>query len=282
MSEMVPQIDHVLVNVNDRLDEAAAHYRRLGFNLMPRGHHSVGSSNHLAIFEEDYFELMGYEPQNAARAAGLWGDVAGFAGLIMKADDAPALARTFRERSIAMVTEEPRALSRMVDLPDGTSQEARFSSIHLAPSITPSGMILFCQHLTPELVWREEWQSHPNGVRGISGITIASRDPARSIRLMEAIYGSSPIAAIEGGLRIISRNAAIDYLTPEAAKARFGNDIMLAADGTDRKVAIEFRTSSLHATRDTLEAAGIVYIGIECKALLIPASSAFGVALLFS
>jgi len=282
MSEMVPQIDHVLVNVNDRLDEAAAHYRRLGFNLMPRGHHTVGSSNHLAIFESDYFELLGYEPQNAERAAGLWGDVAGFAGLIMKADDAPALARTFRERAIAMVTEEPRALARMVDLSDGTSQEARFSSIHLSPAITPSGMILFCQHLTPELVWREEWQSHPNGVRGISGITIASRDPAKSVRLMETIYGSTSIKPIEGGLRLAARDDAIDYLTPDAAMARFGPDISLAEDGADRKVAVRFRTTSRECAREVFTKADIEHENREGEGILVRAPNAFGVALMFS
>lgn len=282
MAAAEPRIDHVLVNVNDRLDEAAALYRRLGFNLMPRGHHSVGSSNHLAIFEDDYFELLGYEPHNAERAAGLWGDVAGFAGMILKTDDAPSLAATLRARSIAMVTEEPKALSRMVDLPDGTSREARFSSIHLDPAITPGGMVLFCQHLTPELVWREEWQSHPNGVRAISGISIACIDPATSIGLFERIYGSASVSPIEGGgWQLAARNAAIDYLTRGMATKRFGSDLAVSQAETDRNVAIEFRTSSLQAVRSTLDAAGFAYGRTETGKILVPASSACGAALVF-
>jgi catechol 2,3-dioxygenase-like lactoylglutathione lyase family enzyme len=39
MTHPVPTIDHVVVNVRDRIDEAAETYRRLGFTLTPRGYH---------------------------------------------------------------------------------------------------------------------------------------------------------------------------------------------------------------------------------------------------
>jgi Glyoxalase-like domain len=41
----VPTLDHVVVNTQDRLDEAAETYRRLGFTLTPRGYHTLGSMN---------------------------------------------------------------------------------------------------------------------------------------------------------------------------------------------------------------------------------------------
>lgn len=51
MSVQVPQpiLDHAVINVADQLDSASARFRRLGFQLTERGHHSLGSSNHLAI-----------------------------------------------------------------------------------------------------------------------------------------------------------------------------------------------------------------------------------------
>jgi hypothetical protein len=58
----VPTIDHVVVNVRDRLDQGAQAYRRLGFTLTPRGYHSLGSMNHLAIFGTDYLELIAARP----------------------------------------------------------------------------------------------------------------------------------------------------------------------------------------------------------------------------
>lgn len=281
MSELTPRIDHVLVNVNERLDEAAARYRALGFQLTPRGHHSVGSSNHLAIFGDDYFELLGYEPQNAARAAGAWGDVAGLAGLIFKTQDADALNAALRERRIARLTDGPQALSRPVDLPDGETREARFSTLHLDPATTPSGRIFFCQHLTPELVWRSEWQDHPNRVTAIAGVAIAAADPAASIGLLERIYGADAISRTEGGARLSAGAAAVDYLQPGAAKSLFGDDIGLAADGADRKVAVTLRTASLAQAKAALEEGGVSFRTRPDGSLVVPAPEAHGVALAF-
>jgi hypothetical protein len=63
----VPTLDHVVVTVRDRLDEAHAAYRRLGFTLTPRGHHTLGSMNHLAVFGTDYLELLAVPPGDARR-----------------------------------------------------------------------------------------------------------------------------------------------------------------------------------------------------------------------
>ena len=69
----VPVLDHVVINVRDGLDAAAALYARLGFTLTSRGHHTLGSSNHLAILGTDYLELLGVQPGNTAiHAPQIW------------------------------------------------------------------------------------------------------------------------------------------------------------------------------------------------------------------
>ena len=42
-------LDHVVINVLRRMDEAADLFAALGFRLTPRGHHSLGSVNHLMM-----------------------------------------------------------------------------------------------------------------------------------------------------------------------------------------------------------------------------------------
>ena len=63
----VPTLDHVVVNVRDRIDDAADTYRRLGFTLTPRGYHTLGSMNHLAMFGTDYLELIAAKPGDDSR-----------------------------------------------------------------------------------------------------------------------------------------------------------------------------------------------------------------------
>lgn len=281
MTRPVPLVDHVLVNVDDRLDEAARTYERLGFVLTPRGHHSIGSSNHLAIFGHDYLELLGYEPRNAAKAAGLWGDLTGLTGLVFKTDDADALYADLAARHIPLKDGAPTPLSRPVDLPDGTVRDARFSTVHLDPAAVESGRIFFCQHLTPDLVWREEWQRHPNTVTGIARVVIAARDPARSVNLLADVFGAERVEAIDGGRRFRAEGAAVDYLTPDAARALLGGDLPAAADDADRKVALALKTASREAARAVLEGAGVGFHTQPDGALLVPAALAAGVALVF-
>lgn len=50
-------IGHAIVCVRD-LDEARATCTRPGLALTPRGGHSLGSSDHLAMFGADYLELL--------------------------------------------------------------------------------------------------------------------------------------------------------------------------------------------------------------------------------
>ena len=85
----VPVIDHVVINARDRLDEAAATYQRLGFALTPRGHHTLGSSNNLAVLGTDYIELLGVVPGVSDRTDLLdW--PAGLNGVVFKTFDSDA------------------------------------------------------------------------------------------------------------------------------------------------------------------------------------------------
>ena len=60
MAALSPVLDHVVIDVRDRVDEAMRCFQSLGFQLTPRGRHTLGSVNHLAMFATDYLELLGF------------------------------------------------------------------------------------------------------------------------------------------------------------------------------------------------------------------------------
>ena len=66
MAPPSPVLDHIVIDVRDRIDEAAERFTALGFRLTPRGHPTLGSSNHLAMFATDYLELLGFGAGGAA------------------------------------------------------------------------------------------------------------------------------------------------------------------------------------------------------------------------
>ncbi|MFD1332288.1 VOC family protein [Methylopila musalis] len=222
---MASALDHVVINVLRRMDEAEALFAALGFTLTPRGRHSLGSVNHLMMADGAYLELVGV-PAEGRQRQDVLDSPFGLNGLVLKTDDADEtharLART------GLAPAEPVAFSRPVTI-DGVETEARFRTVRLAPGRFPAGRVYFCQHLTPELVWRPEWLGHPNRFLGLSRVEVTSAAPATDA----AAYAVAANATAEqtcGDLRVTLPDFVIDVVPGD--RARFAT-LELVFDGLD-------------------------------------------------
>lgn len=273
----LPPIDHVVLDVGDDLDGLAATYRGLGFQLTERGHHTLGSSNHLAMFASNYLELLSPGKPGSAMRQDLVGFPRGLNGLVFATDDADARYRDLTVRGIAV--REPNSFSRPVALADGTTRDAKFRTTHLTPGAAPFGRLYFCQHDTRDLVWRPEWQRHANGTRDIVGLTIAAADPAATGALLTRMFDAVPTAIADGGLRFMAGAAAIDIMPAASLVARLGAAAPDPAGRGDYVALILLGTASIAAAR-TLPGARVLP-GNGAGSVLIPASAAGNVALEF-
>jgi hypothetical protein len=122
------------------LDAAARDFAALGFTLTPRGHHSIGSRNHCIMLGSTYLELL-----SPGTGPSEWLE---------------------HYRKCLEEGEGLAALAYKMDAPEGEFMDlsrpveggiARFRLTQLEPRF------FLVQHLTPELVWRREWQAHANG-----------------------------------------------------------------------------------------------------------------------
>src|SRR5215469_16661600 len=108
----VPTLDHVVVNVRDQINTALQIYQRLGFTMTPRGYHTLGSMNHLAIFGTEYLELIA-APVGDTRRAEILGSPFGLNGLVFGTDDSAATYAALHEARVPV--EEPLEFSRPVE-----------------------------------------------------------------------------------------------------------------------------------------------------------------------
>ena len=216
---LVPVLDHVVVNARDRIEDAARCYRGLGFDLTPLGRHTLGSMNHLAVFGDDYLELVGTDPSAAVVRRELLDHPVGLNGLVFAAADAPALYRRLAEAGAPV--EPPVEFSRPVALAGG-SAEARFRVVRVAAAAVPYGRVYFCEHLTRELVWRDEWRDHANGAAAIARVVIAAADPDATAMLFRRLFGDAALRPAEGGLSLAMGAARLDIITPAALARSFG------------------------------------------------------------
>jgi glyoxalase-like protein len=273
-----PVLDHVVVNVMGKLDEAAEQYAKLGFQLTERGHHTLGSSNNLTIFRDNYLELLGYLPGRETMRSDLWSHPAGLTGLVFKSPDADLVYTTLKERGVPVL--EPMSFARPVELPDG-AQDARFKVIRVGGDEVQNGRTFFCHHDTPELVYRPEWQAHRNGATEIVEFVIASRDPARTGSLYERMFGAPLLKPVSGGVSFAAGAATVLVLKPEVVAERYAGAALASTDGSDRMVALTFKVTSLDQPRAVFDAAKIPYRPFE-RGIVVDHTQAANVALGFT
>ena len=269
-------LDHVVINVQARLDAGAAAYRNLGFSLTERGHHTLGTSNHLALFQQDYVELLGVEAGRPAPAWDIVGNAVGIQALAFKTGDADALYRRLTENR--QPVQRPEQFSRPVTLPDGT-YDAKFKVVGVNPSPLPGTHIFFCQHLTPHLVWRREWQSHANGATGIAHLSVLVSDPTRACDAVARLIGIEARRPIAGGVEIEAGGVSMRFVTHGGASRS-----LTPARPAEPKAGVAgmgVHTRSLKAAAEALARAGIRPAVASDDHIVVAAADAMGVVLEF-
>lgn len=166
---MTLQLDHLVINSHFSLDQSATLFAELGFTLTPRGYHSLGSINHLIMFDDHYLELIGLPNQTEPLRPELLDNPPGIDGLVFASHDA---AQTWQDMQDAGFALQPvQHFSRKV-IAAHAEGEARFSTVRLAAGSFSAGRVYFCQHHTPEWVWRDEWVQSG----GIRALTLVAED----------------------------------------------------------------------------------------------------------
>jgi Glyoxalase-like domain len=271
MAPPTPILDHIVIDARDRLDEAAERFAGLGFRLTPRGHHTLGSSNHLAMFATDYLELLGFGSGSRVEIEPF---PIGLNGLVFKAENADLVYR--HARACGLPIREVQCFSRPVALA-GETRDARFRTTRLDPAKVPMGRVYFCEHLTPELVWRAEWQAHPNGARAIARVVVASSEPPATAGLFATLFGPEAVRAAADGHIVLAAGAArVELSRPEAVAAEFGNAAADPAGRTEYLAAAEFRVRALAETAEVLR------LAVDGSRVVVPAAAAFNTTLVFS
>lgn len=198
-------LDHLVINSHFDIDALAEVFQALGFRLTPRGYHSLGSLNHLMMFDSHYLEIIGLPGEGKLRQE-ILNSPQGIDGLVFSSQDAAATRQFLEEAGFSL--QPLQHFSR--EVVDGTvSGTARFTTLRLLGDEFSAGRVYFCQHHTPEWVWRPGWPGHANGVTGICALSVVTKDPQAEKRHYQRL------GKIKGDfeLRFITRSDALASYT---------------------------------------------------------------------
>lgn len=237
-------LDHIVINTRFEMDRAETIFSSLGFTLTPRGFHTLGSHNHLMMFATDFLELIGIAEADGHMRLELVEGNLGLNGLVFKSDD---VDKTYaRLESLGMAGDAPKSFSRPVILSDSSTRDACFRTVTARADSFPAGRLYFCEHQTPDLIWRPEWQSHANGVTHFSELVVVTGQPTehteRLSELLEANNVSGRALKLNDGFHLTFLNAD-DYAS------RFGDMAITGAGRADFFGSVGLRCSSLEAIR---------------------------------
>lgn len=279
MNRAVKGLDHVVVMV-DGIDAAEAAYRRLGFQVQPRGFHKkLGTANHLMIFDKDYFEILGIVEDtefNAERRDWLKGG-GGLANVALATDGADLAFDAFKQAGLQ--PDAPLFFDRAVEVA-GKTEHAKFRTVRIPKTNMPVVGFFVCEHLTPEFVYRGEWVKHPNGARGILGVTVIAEQPAKWASELEKYFGVGSTKRDGDGLVANTGTQPIRYLTRQDYMARYPG--VTPVRPGDHPALLTVRVDSLAACEALLARNGVKVVKPGAGRLIVPPSEAAHLTLEFA
>lgn len=178
-------LDHLVINTHYALDEAVTLFTDLGFTLTPRGYHTLGSINHLIVFNDAYLELIGLPVNTDKIRQEILDSPVGLDGFVLSSSD---IQKTYDDLVKSKIHVQPiQRFSRPVELDDSQIKDARFEVVRTQAGEFAAGRVYFCHHETPELVYRPAWQSHKNKAQFLTGLTVVTADKEHTILQYERL-----------------------------------------------------------------------------------------------
>ena len=277
MRKHINGIDHVVITTRD-LDSIEDTFRRMGFTLTPRGHHTLGSQNHCVMFGHDYFELLMVPQRLPGRE--YYYDFArvgdGLAAIALKTDNARGAYGELT--AAALAPSEPVDFSRPVQLPDG-AQNASFRITQLGLEHTPGGQVFLCQHFTRDIVWRPEYRAHPNTATGLAAIAILSSEVPATAAAYERLFDVKAQTIAEG-LLIDTGDTPVAIVTERALAQRLPG-IWISARHQPFMAALFIRVADRDTAEQVLRDGGLHPQRMPDGSVALGAAEAHGVAIVF-
>ena len=280
----VKGIDHVFILAKN-LEKSADCFRRLGFTLSPRGLHSKeqGTANYTVIFPDDYFELLGIVEETPANrdkkhnletyGEGLYA-IAGRIG--------SALAAKENLVQLGFDVTEVQNFSRPVELPDGKTGIAAFSTVAFKKSEVPNGLVFMCEHKSRDMVWRPELMTHKNGAIGLKAITLLSSSPKETGERYARLFKDGKVKQEADRIIVTTgKNSAPIRILSEKSYQRHFPSFNIEKVARNAYAGLAIYVKNLGKTKRALELSAIPFNEINEKHIVIAPEYATGTVLEF-
>jgi catechol 2,3-dioxygenase-like lactoylglutathione lyase family enzyme len=281
-------LDHIVHAVRD-LDAAAAFYSSAGFTVGALNRHPWGTHNRIVQFPGSFVELIAVgEPRlipspstDAFSFGGFTRDFLargeGLSMLVLEGKGAAADVAAFHKAGIGHF--DKFDFEREAKRPDGSTVKVGFSLAFATDPKAPDIGYFTCQQHYPENFWNPAFQTHPNGVAGIAGVTLVAENPADHAAFFRAFAGVTDAKSTSSGIAIETPRGEIQVMGSTAFRRHFVVEPPDLTHGA-RLAAIRFSLRDKTALMSELGKGGIVS-SEHMGNVIVPPDAAFGATLIF-
>jgi hypothetical protein len=270
------------------MDAAAAALEGCGFRQTPFTAQAnriagaavpTGTGNRCVMLRQGYVEIL-TATADTELARQLRERIADHVGLHLAAfSSADTMAEHGRLTTSGFPT-LPLVDMRRPVMTEAGSQDARFTIARVAPGSMSEGRVQFLSHHTEPLVWRDGFLDHPNGAQALTGLWLATADPAEPAERFARFTGRPALR--DGAVTTIALDrGAVHIAAPEFLAAAFD---ITPAGRLPSFVAAQIAVTSLAELAARLDAAGLAYRRVRLKqddAIAVALPAAVGDTLLF-
>ena len=285
MKHGIRGLDHPVIAARS-LDAAGTTYERLGFTVPPPGRHlEWGTGNLCLMFARTYLEIRGIvDPAKYLHGVDTYlaAHGEGLMGVALATDDASASHDALLASGLR--PEPVRTLTRSLALP-GEILRPRFRlcALGAAEEIVGLTSVVLLEHLTPDVIRHDPgWLDHPNGAERLVSMTAVVPDIAVAVAAHRRLFGAGSVRARDTGFVVeAGQGTALDFLTEDAARARYPRTAGGTGRGIPRLIATTLGVSDLARAAAALASAAVPHDARPDGALVVGPDHACGMALEF-
>jgi Glyoxalase-like domain len=228
----VKGVDHVVI-AGRELGALRSTYEQLGFTLTPVARHPFGTVNSLVQFDGCFLELLSLgSPRDIPEHRNGHFSFAAFNRDFLRArqgasmlvlDSGDARADNLAWAAAGLPTYEPFDFSRTAMLPNGEGVTVGFSLAFTRLAGAALTGFFACQQLAPQHFWKEQYQTHANGARGITEVWITAPEVAAVERFLIAFSGSAAISRASGMAKVRTARGSVIVAVAERFVEAFGH-----------------------------------------------------------
>jgi len=160
----------------------------MGFAVTPESAQATpqgpaGTSNVTVMLPQGYLEFLA-PTMDTPNAAKLRTAMARYSGVHLACFGTPDAA--FEHRRLAAHGFDPELINLQRKLDSG--EQLRFNVVYVAPGKMPEGRVQYCEHLTPEHLWKDEYVNPLS----LEEIYVVARNPAQTAARWATFAGLLP------------------------------------------------------------------------------------------